>query len=96
MAAYMGPSFTCEAAQDRECVDLSVTPGRGEQQGSPRIEYYAIQGHRTIRAKGDRSFWSSDRRTFETCRSGLTMFGCSSGPKVNVIRPARWGERQCR
>src|ERR1700731_2289114 len=35
---------------------LSITPRRGEQQDSPRTEYYAIQRNRTIR-EGDLSRW---------------------------------------
>jgi hypothetical protein len=42
----------------------SITPGRGEQQDSPRAEYYAIQRHRTIRAKAIFRDGMSDRGHF--------------------------------
>jgi len=39
----MGPSFTGEAAQDRDCGDHSSKPGGASSRISPRKEYYAIQ-----------------------------------------------------
>jgi len=49
----MGPSFTGEAARDRDRGDHSSHPGGAEQQDSPHAEYYAIQHNQAIRAKGD-------------------------------------------
>jgi hypothetical protein len=53
MAAYMGPSFTGEAAQDRDCGDHSSHPGGASSRIPRMLEYYAIQHNQTIRAKSD-------------------------------------------
>jgi hypothetical protein len=55
MAAYMGLSFTGEAAQNRDCGDGSSHPGGASSRISPHPEYYAIQRNQTIRAKSDLS-----------------------------------------
>jgi hypothetical protein len=55
MAAYIGPSFTGEAAQNRDWgAMVHRTPAGASSRISPHPEYYAIQRNQTIRTKAIR------------------------------------------
>jgi len=70
----MGPSFTGEAAQDRDCGDRPSHPGGASSRISPRTEYYAIRRDRTIRDVVGVEFIRQTRTSFAHAEN-LRPFG---------------------
>src|ERR1700730_369608 len=69
MAAYMGPSFTCEAAQDRECGDRPSHPGGASSRIPRALNITPSSVTAPSEPKAIFRDGMSDRGTFQKCRN---------------------------